>query len=111
MKPYLAIIADSFREALASRVLWILLVLITLVLVALLPLGYRAEQMTEFRPGDFLDARGLVKAVHRDFDARRDRRPGFASGRISARTRDRHSVTSNEKTTTTAASSSPIKPS
>ncbi len=29
MKPYLAIIADSFREALASRVLWILLILIT----------------------------------------------------------------------------------
>ena len=53
MKPYLAIIADSFREALASRVLWILLILITLVLVALLPLGYRAEQTTEFRPGRF----------------------------------------------------------
>ena len=68
MKPYLVIIADSFREALASRVLWILLILITLVLVALIPLGFRAEQTTEFRQGDFLDARGLVKAVHRDFD-------------------------------------------
>ena len=76
MKPYLAIIADSFREALASRVLWILLILITLVLVALLPLGYRAEQMTEFRQGDFLDARGLVKAVHRDFD-QGETSPGF----------------------------------
>ncbi|MHB8971739.1 MAG: ABC transporter permease subunit [Pirellulaceae bacterium] len=76
MKPYLAIIVDSFREALASRVLWILLGLITLVLVAMLPLGYRAEQMTEFRPGDFLDARALVKAVRRDF-ARDAALPGF----------------------------------
>ncbi|MHB8952609.1 MAG: ABC transporter permease subunit [Pirellulaceae bacterium] len=76
MTPYLAIIADSFREALASRVLWILLILITLVLVALLPLGYRAEQMTEFRDGDFLDPRGLVQAVHRDFD-RGETSPGY----------------------------------
>lgn len=68
MKPYLAIIADSFREALASRVLWILVILITLVLLALVPLGFRAEQTTEFRQGDFLDARGLVKAMHEDFD-------------------------------------------
>ncbi len=68
MKPYLAIIADSFREALASRILWILLVLITLFLAALSPLGFRAEQTTEFRQGDFLDARGFVAAVHEDFD-------------------------------------------
>jgi ABC-type transport system involved in multi-copper enzyme maturation permease subunit len=68
MKPYLVIIADSFREALASRVLWILLILITVVLVAIIPLGFRAEQMTEFRQGDFLDARALVKAIHGDFD-------------------------------------------
>ena len=40
MRPYLAIIADSFREALASRVLWILLILITLLLAALVPLSY-----------------------------------------------------------------------
>jgi len=37
---YLAVIKDSFREALASRVLWILLGLITLLLAALAPLGY-----------------------------------------------------------------------
>jgi hypothetical protein len=43
MRPYLAVIHDSFREALASRVLWVLLVLITLLLLVLAPLGYRQE--------------------------------------------------------------------
>ncbi len=40
MTPYLAIIKDSFREALASRVLWIMLLLITLLLLGLAPLGW-----------------------------------------------------------------------
>ncbi len=52
------------------------MILITVILVGLLPLGYRAEQMSEFRQGDFLDARGLVKAVHRDFDQDKTS-PGF----------------------------------
>ncbi|MCY2988233.1 MAG: ABC transporter permease subunit [Planctomycetota bacterium] len=43
MRPYLAVIQDSFREALASRVLWVLLVLITLLLLALAPFGYRPQ--------------------------------------------------------------------
>ena len=38
MRPYLAIIKDSFRAAMASRVLYVLLVLITLLLLALAPL-------------------------------------------------------------------------
>ena len=38
MRPYLAIIKDSFRAAMASRVLYVLLILITLLLVALAPL-------------------------------------------------------------------------
>ncbi len=57
MRPYLAIIVDSFWEALASRVLWILLILITLVLLILFPLGYRQQRTTEFRRSDFVDAR------------------------------------------------------
>ena len=40
MRPYLAIIKDSFREVLASRVLWILLALITLTLLVIAPLTY-----------------------------------------------------------------------
>ena len=41
MRAYLAIVKDSFREALASRVLWVLLLLITLLLLPMTPLGYR----------------------------------------------------------------------
>ncbi len=69
MRPYLAIIKDSFREALASRVLWILLILVTLGLAALAPLGFRAEQTTDFRQGDFVNARGFVGAMLRQYDA------------------------------------------
>src|SRR6185503_17664571 len=43
MRPYLAIIKDSFREALASRILYIMLGLITLLLVLVAPLTYRQE--------------------------------------------------------------------
>jgi ABC-type transport system involved in multi-copper enzyme maturation permease subunit len=39
MKPYLAVITDSFRAAFSSRILWILLLLITLFLIVLAPLA------------------------------------------------------------------------
>ena len=39
MKPYLAVITDSFRAALCSRVLWMLLGLITLFLLTLAPMA------------------------------------------------------------------------
>lgn len=45
MRPYLAIIKDSFREALASRVLWILLLLITVVFLGVAPIGW-SRQLT-----------------------------------------------------------------
>lgn len=67
MRPYLAIIKDSFLEALASRVLWILLILITLGLAGLAPLGFRSEQMTEFRQGDFLNARAVARQMQREY--------------------------------------------
>ncbi len=41
MRAYWSILKDSFREAMASRVLWVLLILISLVLLALAPFGYR----------------------------------------------------------------------
>jgi hypothetical protein len=41
MRPYLAIIKDSFRAAMASRVLYVLLLLITILLIALAPLQMR----------------------------------------------------------------------
>lgn len=49
MRPYLAIIKDSFREAMASRVLWILLALITLALLAIAPLTYSQQRTIGLR--------------------------------------------------------------
>lgn len=51
--PYLAVIADSFRAALASRVLWIAFLAIWVLLAALAPTGYREEFTTTFRWNDF----------------------------------------------------------
>ncbi|MDP6057977.1 MAG: ABC transporter permease, partial [Pirellulaceae bacterium] len=52
MSKYLAIIKDSLREALASRVLWIVLVLITLLLMVLAPLSYREDLTWQMRDND-----------------------------------------------------------
>ena len=53
MSPYLAVICDSFRAALTSRVLWIAFVAIWLLLIALAPFGYREDFTTTFRGQDF----------------------------------------------------------
>jgi|GEM_PF-4390869 len=63
MSPYLAIIKDSFREALASRVLWTLLVVITLILIALLPLHWVTTVAAELSDGDVGSARTISTAL------------------------------------------------
>lgn len=60
MNAYWAIIKDSYREALNSRVLWILLVLTTLVLVAIVPLSYHFDAPTEFSSREIFDAGSLA---------------------------------------------------
>lgn len=68
MKPYLAVIADSFHSALASRILWVAFIAIWLLLIALAPIGYHEDYTTEFRWFDLENgtqmkamlARGLV---------------------------------------------------
>lgn len=50
MRAYLAVLKDSFREALASRVLWILIVVTTLVLAILAPLGIREQKIESPTP-------------------------------------------------------------
>ncbi len=52
MKKYLAIIQDSFREAFASRVMWLVLICITLLLLILAPFGFREVLTTRFRDND-----------------------------------------------------------
>jgi ABC-type transport system involved in multi-copper enzyme maturation permease subunit len=66
MRPYLAIIKDSFREALASRVLWILLVLITLVLLLLAPLGYREEITVGLKDNAFREFPEFIERLRED---------------------------------------------
>ena len=46
MRPYLAVLKDSFHEALVSRVLWVILVLVTMFLVCLSPLGFKEIRST-----------------------------------------------------------------
>ena len=60
MRPYLAIIKDSFREAFASKVLWVLLALITLLHIFLAPLGIGVTPTTDFSWGDIVDGPELV---------------------------------------------------
>jgi hypothetical protein len=60
MRPYLAIIKDSFREALASKVLWVLLSLITLLHLLTLPLGIALNLTTDVGWGDLVEGPQLV---------------------------------------------------
>ena len=55
MRPYLAILTDSFREALASRMLWILFILTTLLLAAISPLSMVEKRATEFQRSEIQD--------------------------------------------------------
>ncbi len=63
MRPYLSIIRDSFHEALVSRVLWILLAIITLILLALVPLGFIEEAGSYLADEDIVDRRQLVRKI------------------------------------------------
>jgi hypothetical protein len=56
MRPYLAVFKDSFREAFASRILWLITGLITLVLfVGLAPFALREESAYRFQRNEFRD--------------------------------------------------------
>ena len=66
MRPYLAIIKDSFREALASRVLWVLLVVTTLVLLAIAPVSINEVAASRLRPGEILNSRALSKKIQEE---------------------------------------------
>jgi hypothetical protein len=96
LRPYLATIKDSFREALASRVLWIMLILITLLLLVVASPGIRREltwqlqgeqifEVWQLEAADISDARALAaqllndarqesdspgKHIHRQLDAK-----------------------------------------
>ena len=72
MRPYLAIIKDSFREALASRVLYLMLGLITILLLLVAPLTYRQELTIGLRRGDIDQWPELVEKLK---EGERDPKP------------------------------------
>ena len=63
MRAYLAVLKDSFREALASRVLWILLALTTLVLGAAAPIGLSEKPATQLSQNSILNLPALVSKI------------------------------------------------
>ncbi len=63
MRPYWTIFVDSFHQAFASRVLWIVLAVCTLVLLALLPLALQESQATQLSGHSVRDWAGLATQI------------------------------------------------
>ncbi len=59
MRPYLAILKDSLREAVYSRILWVLFALIVVVLLAIAPFTIVYPLTTRITARDFADIRDL----------------------------------------------------
>ncbi len=70
MRPYLAVLKDSFREAMASRVLWIALIGIVMLLLGLAPFGLRNDVATQLRRQEVVDTKRLLQELQaaRDTD-------------------------------------------
>ncbi len=69
MRPYLALIIDSFREAVVSWTLWILIVPITLLLLVLVPFGVREEVATTLSRREITAAVRLVRVMRDEADS------------------------------------------
>lgn len=65
MRPYLAILTDSFRAAFASRVLWIVLAALVVFLLSLAPVGYREVYTVDISNNDINSAERLTDAIAR----------------------------------------------
>ncbi len=63
MRPYIAIIKDSFREAFATRTLWFTLIAITLFLLVLLPFNFAEVLATKLRDGEITNWPGLLEEL------------------------------------------------
>lgn len=63
MRACFAILKDSFREAAASRVLWIALIAIVVVLLALAPLGLTTVPSTQLRPYELVDTEAFLRVL------------------------------------------------
>lgn len=101
MRPYLAILKDSFREAMVSRVLWVLLVLATLMLALILPLSLTEDVAYELRPGDLRNATALALRMKAEYDGDRPAPGKQIWGLLQGTTKDRfESAGGNDKSDT-----------
>lgn len=66
MRAYIAVLKDSLREAMASRVLWVALIAIAIVLLALAPFAMRTDSATRLRPREVVDSRQVVDLLEAD---------------------------------------------
>ncbi|MGE3998947.1 MAG: ABC transporter permease subunit [Planctomycetaceae bacterium] len=66
MRSYLAVLKDSFREAFASKILWLTLGLIAVFLAAIAPLSLTPGLATELQPEEIRDGRGLLAKLQAD---------------------------------------------
>ena len=64
LRPYIAVLKDAFREAFASRVLWILLSISTLILIALAPLRIQEQKASQLHPRSIRDWPGLIDRIY-----------------------------------------------
>ncbi|MEW4562386.1 ABC transporter permease subunit [Bremerella sp. JC770] len=69
MRPYLTVIYDSFHEAFVSRVLYILLLALTLVLLAIAPLGYETKRMVTLHRMSIRDVPSFVQELQQQESA------------------------------------------
>lgn len=82
MRPYLAVIRDSFREAFATRVLWIMLILIGVLLGLLAPLGFEKALAVSLQFSDFRNPQAFIKEL-RDSEDSPETPPGYIWNRLS----------------------------
>lgn len=82
MRPYLAVIRDSFREAFATRVLWIMLILIGVFLGFLAPLGFERALAVSLQFNDFRNPQAFVKEL-RNSEGSPKTPPGYLWSRLS----------------------------
>ncbi|HIA46842.1 MAG TPA: ABC transporter permease [Candidatus Hydrogenedentes bacterium] len=66
MKPYIAIIRDCFHEAFVSRVLWIVVGLITLLLLALAPLSITEQLAMKIRTVEVFAPKQLMVQIAKE---------------------------------------------
>ena len=88
IRAYLGILRDSFHEAFASRVLWILLILTTLLLLALAPAGTAEQAGSYLSSDDIIDRSSLIKKLAREGPKPQRSPSGQVWSQLSEKTRN-----------------------